>query len=309
MSTQANAINGNVLEAEVPAREISPADRFLWLIRRELWEYRVIYIAPLVAAVVFLFGFLLNLMRLPERARAAMAMDAVHRQQEIAYPHDLAAGLLLGVWLLIAAYYCVDTLYGERRERSILFWKSLPVSDGMTVAAKASIALMVLPALAWAVVTWTQIIMYVLNAAALSANGMSLSILTANVPLLKTSLLLLYHLVTVHVLWWAPFYGWLLLVSAWARKAPLVWAVLPPFALGVIEKVAFGTSHFANWLQYRFTGPGTEAVTMPGTMPTGPMTEVTPLSFFVVPGLWLGLALTAAMLFATARLRRYRGPN
>ena len=62
------------------------------------------------------------------------------------------------------------------------------------------------------------------------------------------SLLLLYHLVTVHALWYAPFYGWLLLVSGWARRAPFLWAALPLLAIGVVEKIAFNTSHFAAML-------------------------------------------------------------
>ena len=60
----------------------------------------------------------------------------------------------------------------------------------------------------------------------------------------------LYGLV-VHALWFAPLYAWLLLVSAWARRAPLLWAVLPSLALGVVERMAFGTSHFGSLIRYR----------------------------------------------------------
>ena len=76
------------------------------------------------------------------------------------------------------------------------------------------------------------------------------------------SLMLLYHLLTVHVLWHAPFYGWFLLVSAWARRAAFLWAVLPMLAIGFVEKIAFNTSHFANFLVDRLAG-GAEAITRP----------------------------------------------
>ena len=48
------------------------------------------------------------------------------------------------------------------------------------------------------------------------------------------SVLLLYHLIAVHALWWAPLWGWLLLVSAWARRAAFLWAVLPLLAIGMV---------------------------------------------------------------------------
>ena len=72
--------------------------------------------------------------------------------------------------------------------------------------------------------------------------------LWTQVHLFPMSLMLLYHLITVHVLWHAPFYGWLLLISAWARRAAFLWAVLPIIAIAFVEKIAFNTSHFATFL-------------------------------------------------------------
>ena len=120
------------------------------------------------------------------------------------------------------------------------------------------------------------------------------------------SLVLLYHLVTVHALWYAPIYGWLLLVSGWARRAPFLWAVLPPLAICGVEKIAFNTSHFLALLEERLTGPG-------GSMAghdhaTDFAATLIPHHFFSTPGLWIGLALAAVFLFVAVRLRRYRGP-
>jgi ABC-2 type transport system permease protein len=121
------------------------------------------------------------------------------------------------------------------------------------------------------------------------------------------SLGLLYHLVTVHALWYAPFYGWMLLVSAWARRAAFLWAALPLLAIGAFEKIVFNTQHFVTLLENRLNG-GAEAMTMPGTFPMDPMTHLTPGNYLISPGLWLGLAFTALCLAAAIQLRRHRGP-
>jgi len=126
--------------------------------------------------------------------------------------------------------------------------------------------------------------------------------------LFQMSMMLLYHLVTVHALWHAPIYGWLLLVSGWARRAAILWAVLPVLGVLAIEKIVFGTSHFADLLIYRLAG-GSEAMAMvTGRMPIDPGTHLTPGHFLASPGLWLGLLVTAGFLLAAARVRRYRGP-
>jgi ABC-2 type transport system permease protein len=105
----------------------------------------------------------------------------------------------------------------------------------------------------------------------------------------QMSLVLLNHLLTVHVLWHAPIYGWLLLVSGWARRAAFLWATLPPLAICAIEKLAFNTTHFAVMLQHRFTG-GPEALRVPHSFPIDP-TQLTPGRSLSSPGLWIGLAI------------------
>ena len=126
--------------------------------------------------------------------------------------------------------------------------------------------------------------------------------------LFQMSLGLLYHLVTVHSLWHAPIYAWLMLVSGWARRAAFLWAVLPVLGVLALEKIVFNTSHFGNLLIYRLAG-GSEAMAMAtGSMPIDPGTHLTPGHFLASPGLWLGLLVTAGFLLAAARVRRYRGP-
>jgi len=102
---------------------------FYWSVWRELWENRSIYIAPLIVAGIILFGSFVNAFRLPELRRNALALDPAHRQAAIEMPYDMAAMMLIFTAFIVGFFYCLDALYGERRDRSILFWKSLPVSD------------------------------------------------------------------------------------------------------------------------------------------------------------------------------------
>src|ERR1700687_2268458 len=282
--------------------------RFVWCVQRELWENRSIYIAPLVAGALALLGFLVSMVYLPGRMRAALAGNAGHEWELIQQPYTYAALLVMGATLIVWIFYCLDGLYGERRDRSILFWKSLPVSDLTVVLAKASIPILFLPLISFAVTVVTQGIMLLLSTLVLLGNGLPVAPLWAHVLFLRMSLMLFYHLVGIHGLWYAPFYGWLLLVSAWARRVPFLWATLPPLAVGIVEKIAFTTSRFAALLQDHFGGVSQGLDFSPESVSM----EVTPhfhsASLLSSPGLWIGLAITAAFLAGAVRLRRYRGP-
>ena len=309
MSRPASAMPANS-DPRGSARGAGPVTRPLfWSVRRELWEHRSVYIAPLAIGGVILLGFLLTLGLLPRHVRAAMALDAAHYREAIAQPFDFAAGLIMGAALLVSIFYSLDALYGERRDRSILFWKSLPVSDLTTVLAKASIPLLVLPVFAFVITFAIETVMLLLSSAVLLGNGLSVVTFWERLQLYRTMFMLLYHLVTVHMLWYAPLYAWLLLVSAWARRAPFLWAALPPFAIFIFEKIAFHTSYFADFLGER-VGGGAEAVdNMQGNFPLDPGMHLTPGIFLATPGLWFGLIFAAVCIMGAARLRRYRQPN
>jgi ABC-2 type transport system permease protein len=286
---------------------IPPARLMYWSVRRELWENRSIYIAPLAVAGVFLFGFLISLIHLPAKTRAALALNAV-QQHAIQQPYMLAAGLLMLTGMIVGVFYCLDALHGERRDRSILFWKSLPVSDVTTVLSKASIPLVVLPFLIVAVTITTNTIMLLASSAVLLGSGLPVATVWTEVSWFHLSLMLFYHLVVVHGLWHAPFYGWLLMVSSWARRAAFLWALLPPLAIGIVEKIAFNTSHFTDLLLYQLNGGGGMGSEAPGRAPFEMLGHFDPGKLLSTPGLWIGLALTAALLAVAVRLRRNQGP-
>jgi ABC-2 type transport system permease protein len=308
MNTQTNAIPDTPRASQVRAPAVIPASRRIyWSLRRELWENRSIYIAPLAVAGLILVGSLISTIHLPEKMRAA-ALDPMQQHQLIEQPYMFAALLLMFTTLVVGVFYCLDALYGERRDRSVLFWKSLPVSDLTTVLAKASIPIVVLPLLTFAFTVVTQAIMLLIGSARLLGSGVSVATLWGHLALFQMWTMLLYHLVALHGLWWAPFWGWMLLVSAWSRRAPVLWATLPVLAIGLVEKIAFNTSHFGALLGYQFMG-GPE-----GNAPTGDplsmaaLTPITPAQFLLSPGLWIGLAIAAAFLAAAVRLRRSQGP-
>lgn len=307
MNPQSDALPESSEAQHVTPMSAANTRPMYWSVRRELWEYRSIYIAPLAAGGLFLLGFLISLMHLPTRMRGLASLDLEQQRKAIAQPYDMAAGLIMITTLIVGILYCLDALHGERRDRSILFWKSLPVSDVTTVLSKASIPFVVLPLVTFGVTVAVQFVMLVLSSVVLAGSGQSVAALWTQLSFGQMSGLLLYHLVTVHVLWHAPFYGWLLLISAWARRTPFLWAVLPVVAIAVVERIAFNTTHFANLLLHRLAG-GVEAVTVPGSMPMNPMTHLTPERFLSAPGLWIGLGVTALFLGVAVRLRRYRAP-
>ena len=214
----------------------------------------------------------------------------------------------MGVALIVGFFYCLGALYNERRDRSILFWKSLPVSNTTTVLSKTFVPLVVLPVTVFVVAIVTQLIMLGMGSAALSANGISPATLWIHWPMLRMALVLAYLLVVV-VLWYAPICGWLLLVSSWAKSKAILWAVLPPLGLCIAEKIAFDTSYVSALVNYRLNGWMSEALYYKKGMDVSdPLAMLTPAHFFSSPGLWAGLVVAAALLAGATWLRRNREP-
>jgi ABC-2 type transport system permease protein len=284
------------------AAPVSPTHPFYWSVRRELWENRSIYIAPSIVAGIILLGSLIGAFHLPGRRHNALLLDPAHRRAAIEIPYDIAAVMLILTAFIIGLFYCLDALHGERRDRSILFWKSLPVSDLTTVLSKAIIPLVVLPVVSFAIIVVTQFIMSVISTAALLPSGLAATT-WANFNIFRESLILFYGLVAI-ALWHAPIYGWALLVSGWARRATFLWAVLPLLAIGFFEKITFNTSHFASMLKDRLLGFAPEAFAFSAHA----VPQLTPGRYLATPGVWIGLIFAALFIAAAVRLRRYRGP-
>ena len=312
MSTPANVLHDSPPRAESSAfSRISPVQLFSWSILRELWDHRALYVAPGLVAGLVLLGFFfgpfglknLHYLGSPEGTRDGFALTV---------PYELASGLIMATALLVSIFYSVDALYAERRDRSILFWKSLPVSDLTTVLAKASIPLFILPLVAFALTVTTHLLMALVSSVVLLRFGEPVAPLWSQLALPHQWLWMAEHLLTT-ALWYAPFYAWLLLVSAWATRAPLLLAFLPPLALSALEVIVFHTSYLGHALMERLAHGNVTATETTNTTLADPRFSV-PLRFNVpllsslnMPELWLGL-LVAALFFAGAvQSRRYKG--
>jgi ABC-2 type transport system permease protein len=317
MNTQSSAMpEAFGTQVAVPAM-ISPAQRMYWSVRREFWENRWLYLAPLGVAAVFLIGFFIKTVHLTAAVGSVEMVGAQHQHNGIsgrleghllAGPYDLAADLMMALAILTGVFYSADALHGERRDRSILFWKSMPISDTTTVLAKASIPVVIVPLYVCAVAFVMWWIMLLENSLVFLGHGLSPAALWAQLPLFQMWGLLIYHIVTAHAIWPAPLYCWLLLVSGWARRAVLLWAALPILVIGVLEKLTVNSWSFVQLIGRRLIGDAPSMVEAPGNIsPTNPMTQITAGRFLASPGLWLGFVVCAVFLIAAIRLRRSRG--
>jgi len=293
---------------EVASQLSSPTRPMYWSIRREIWENRSIYAAPVVTACIMLFGVFISIFTLPHRISAAMENPGkLHGVVEM--PYDMTAGLILVTAFLVGVFYCLDALYGERRDRSILFWKSLPVSDRTTVLAKAAIPLVVLPLFSYVLILVTQFIIVILYTIALLGHAQALAAFYSNLKFFQLSVALLYGFIAI-ALWHAPVYCWLLLVSGWAKRATFLWAVMPFLAIGVFVKIAFDSPSFFTFLGNRLVGWFGKAFIAPqkGAPHLDPLAAMTPGTLLSTPSLWIGLLFAALCLAAAVRMRRYREP-
>jgi ABC-2 type transport system permease protein len=309
VNSQSNVMPESSLRSQrIAAESIPPARLMYWSVRRELWEIRAIYITPVAVACLFLIGFSISILHLLVKMHAAPGLDVMQQRELFGQPYEFAEDLIMGTLLLVGLFYSADALYGERRDRSILFWKSAPVSDLTTVLSKAAIPMVILPLLAFAITVLTQWIMLMMSSAVLLGSGQNVATLWSRVGIFHRWPMLLFHFLCIHGLWQSPIYAWLLLVSGWARRVPILWATLPPLTIGIVEKVAFNTTYFGSMIGNRFTGGSEGTAIMKDSRAMDPMMLFAPLHFLINPGLWIGLAVTAAFLAAAVRIRRCRGP-
>ncbi|GLQ87056.1 hypothetical protein [Dyella flagellata] len=229
------------------------AKTLYWLVKREFWEHRGGFIwTPVITGIVFLvlnlmgivggevFGFRHGFHFGPLESQDLVAkihsLDARELQQVSTYL-DLAmlfpSCLIAIVFAFVVFFYCLGALYDDRRDRSFLFWKSLPISDTATVLSKVIAAVLIAPIAVVVCGMLTGIIMLLIFAIALSFHGVSVwSLLVLAHPLHVVGFLV--GCIPLYLLWALPTVGWLMLCSSWAKSKPFLWAVVIPVALGVI---------------------------------------------------------------------------
>jgi ABC-2 type transport system permease protein len=334
-----------------PAKALPhPTHKFQLLLRREFWEHKGgFFWAPLVAGGIFL---LLSLMGFGVGEMAArrstghfevggdsirvngLDLGAMTSHMDASQLHDLGKGvdlslLMASSWPFIVLafvlfFYCLGALYDDRKDRSVLFWKSLPLSDRETVLSKAASALVVAPVIATAAALVTMVgFLLVASAMVLLHGGNPYALLWGpGSPLTLTAEILAS--IPVYAIWALPTVGWLLLCSAWAKSKPFLWAIMIPVFAGIfvtwfdlmkvfdLEAGWFWSNIVGrallgvvpgNWLIVAHSGHASIDTVTQGLSPAMVWSTLS------LPGAWIGAAAGVAMIFGAIQLRRWRDDN
>ena len=294
-------------------------NRFIWLVRREIWENKAIWVAPaLLLACLLLLIATGNVHLGPIGAMGpSMGLDALPAEKQVKVLLVVYVGLALVVFMvmgIVAFFYALDSLYADRRDRSVLFWKSLPLSDAETVLSKFAVAIVVIPLVALVGAVLAQLMVAGGGSAMLAMAGTPGGIMWQPEALLGGMTAAALACVTA-MLWYAPLVAYLMLASAWAPKGPFLWAVLPPVALSVLERVVLGSGHVGGFVTDRINGPirmlesGIEEG-VDGASETIRLSDIDLASgltdFYTSPELWLGVVAAGLLLAGAMWVRRYR---
>lgn len=247
------------------------------LIRREFWENRNVFLILPLAIVGFtlLMYLLVGVASSPENVTIEIDIEgdsklvedimrvdnayefgivklaelsALEREQGMRIALLSVTGTLFFVAWLVTFFYLLNSLYADRKDRSVLFWKSMPVSDAMTVLSKLITGAFAVPLVYLAGAIVLQLVgLLVMTFVAMGAGVSPWEVLwqPANYPALVLQMLLA---ILFLALWHLPLFGWLLSVSAFARSVPFVWAIGVPIALVIGERILTRQSHLGVWL-------------------------------------------------------------
>lgn len=269
---------------------------------------------------------------LSEAINGAYLSDAVEPQRKAGMLRMIASGymaasaplfLMLG---FVVFFYCLGALHDERRDRSVLFWKSLPVSDASSVLSKALVALVVAPLIAIAIGTAMSLLMLLMLCSALAFKGLNLFPALLATPELYLTPLRIAALLPVYALWALPTVGWLLMVSIWARSKVFLWAVGGPLLTGafalwasrayelgwnsgwfmqaIVARVLLGTAP-GSWLLFdqqqraELLDQASQRIDLPGIFAHS-------WAMMGSADLWIGVGAGCAMIFIAIRLRRWQ---
>jgi len=263
--------------------------QFVTLVKRELWEHRSLWIAPMVVAAII---FIISVLGAIAAGVHFDVGDTVHLghlgkrgDNPVLVGLQGLAGPLFLVSCITIVVYLLDCLYGERKDRSILFWKSLPVSDTLTVLSKFTLGLVIVPLAVYALTVVCNTLIGIVFMIGVPDFDKLVGVAPGDWIRAQGSFL---GMLVASLLWYAPMGAWYMLASVVARRAPILWASMPLVALGVIESIFFRTNHFWMFIGKRFQ----------------PQDDF--LQAIARPDLWLGLVAAAGILYMVIRLRRYR---
>jgi ABC-2 type transport system permease protein len=297
----------------------------LALIKREIWEHRSIWVTPAVIASIVTIGTLTALMFAGEYAEELNV--ALFGAQNLAGETERGAvltglffgssGLFFLALGILTIFYSLDSLYAERKDKSILFWRSLPVTDAETVISKLATALLVIPAATIVAIIATHLINLIVTSIWVSLKGGDAGLLIwSSVPFLDNwaSLVILVYATTI---WMAPFVGWFLFVSAYAKRSPLLIAFLPLVLIPMLEGIFSHTNEFAKMVWGRLAmipihsgfeieeffdddnfELNDQMVSVLGQIDLG--------RFLTSPSMWAGVLICGLLSFGAVYVRRFR---
>jgi ABC-2 type transport system permease protein len=305
-----------------PTTAPRPVRPFFWSVRRELWENRSLLIAPLVPGGIALLGLIWIAIFSSHDVQGLAEVPPELQGRAATAAYGVIAWATTVVMNIAVFFYLLDALQGERKDRSVLFWKSMPVSDTTTVLSKLFTALVVSGAIVVAVAIAAQILILLLASVILMIGGANPAPMWGSSQLLQMTVAIIYWQIAVS-LWYAPVAAWLLLVSAWAKRATILWAALTPLAVVVFERVAIRTHYVQDMIASRLGDPvlqrfqtyargaeltiRSEGVNAHG-FPDRVFDGLDPVGFFSNPWLWVGLVVAAGLVAAAIWMRRYREP-
>ncbi|MCH8070934.1 MAG: hypothetical protein IIA09_03210 [Proteobacteria bacterium] len=298
----------------------------LALLERELWEHRSIYVVPIVVAIIMTLAALtgqvsingmehvdigiVGASNMPDNARAAVLSGIMI---------GLSTTFVFSMWIL-TIFYALDSLYAERKDRSILFWRSMPSTDLETVLSKLLTAMLVIPLVTFAMILVTHLAVLLFASVWVAARGGSgLTLIWGSVPFFDNWTATLIFVLALP-LWLSPFIGWFLFISAFTKRSPFLTAFLPIAILPMLENMLFDTAVFAEAFFVRsikmplFIDPGTmerlfeegDGFALLADAQLSLLGLMDLSGFLTNPGLWLGLIVCGLFTAAAIYVRRYR---
>jgi ABC-2 type transport system permease protein len=281
-----------------------------WLIRREFWENRAIWLIPAVFGALLILAALFGQVSIPKLNSQAEMHAAAGAFQVI------IGAMFYVVMSVYATWYLLDCLYADRRDRSILFWKSLPLSDARTVLIKLLVGMILIPLVYFVAADATALIAaFILSIRARASLGSALW----QADVWWDIQVLWLYCVVVTAIWYLPIAGWLMLVSAWAKRAVMLWSVLPPLVAYIFERVFFGTHVIGHALTRRLMGlpavafNGAKHVWTQGSgvvdnsgLPVRVWNLINPSGFFTSAETWIGAAVGVVLIVGAIQLRMRR---
>ena len=226
----------------------------LALVKREIWEHRSIYVTPIAIAVIVSLVSLAGMVTVSAFDKEVhmalfsasnIAGDA-ERQAALAVFFLGTSWVFLFALVILTTFYTLDCLYAERKDKSILFWRSLPVTDAETVVSKLLTAVVVLPLFTVTAIVITHLVNLLITTVwVMMKGGNAAHLIWSSVPLFDNWAAAL--IVTIaSAVWMSPLIGWFLFVSAFTKRAPLLMAFMPLIIIPIMEWIFFRSKIFAN---------------------------------------------------------------